>query len=130
MSRALVFLLYGLAILTGVTGLFAGGVPLATYIMLRLRNPAVDYESYFDFISKALGIFMLSIILLIFVHVSYVIRSRFHPKPKTPVSFDKQQPDASMLVKSTSQPAGNPKERSAEETSDEKLARLISPKKE
>lgn len=130
MLRAVAFLLYSVAILTGVAGLIAGGIPLATYILARWRNPSVDYELNFDFISKALNVFMLSIILLIFVHVSHVIRSRFRNNPQKTVSSGKPQPDSSPQAKSIPQPAEAQKKQPVEETPDEKLARLITVKKE
>jgi hypothetical protein len=129
MLKASVFLLYCLAVLTGVAGLFAGGYPLATYVLARWRSSAVDYELNFDFISKALDVFILSIILLIFVNISHVICCRFRRNSKKPVSSGRRKPDSSLPANSISQPAETSKEQPAEETPDEKLARLIIVKK-
>ena len=131
MSRALVFLLYCLAVLSGVEGLVVGGVPLVNYALTRWRDPGYDFYSNFGMVSTAASIVILSLILLIFVHISYMIRGRFHPHLKKPVSFGKlPPPDSSLIAKSFSQPAETPKEQPAEETPDEKLARLINMKKE
>lgn len=125
MLRAIVFLLYCLAVLTGVGGLFAGGIPMAEYAWARWHNPSVDYVLNFDFISKSLHIFMLSIILLILVHVSYVICHRFRRNPKKLLSSGRQQPDSSLASKPISQLAETQKEQPVEQTPDEKLARLL-----
>ena len=130
MLKASVFLLYCLAILTGVAGLFTGGVPLVRYMLARWHNPAVDFDNNFGFISTAGNIVILSLMLLIFVHVSHVVRGRFRPSLKKPVTAGKQQPDSSLSANSNLQPAETPKEQPAEETPDEKLARLINVKKE
>ncbi len=129
MLKASVFLLYCLGVLTGVAGLIAGGIPLATYVLARWRNPSVDYELNFDFISKALNVFMLSIILLIFVHTSHVIYCRFRRNSKKPVSSGGRKPDSLLPANSISQPAGTPNEQPAEETPDQKLVRLVNVKK-
>lgn len=130
MLRVFVFLLYGLAVLAGVAGLFAGGVPLVNYALARWRSPAFDYYSNFGLVSTAGSFIILSLILLIFVHVSYVIQSRFRASLKEPAPFNKQRDDSSPPANSISQPVGTSKGPPAEETPDEKLARLINVKKE
>jgi len=130
MLKTSVFLLYWLAILTGVAGLVAGGVPLLKYALARWRDPDFDYYSNFGMVSTAGNLVILSLMLLIFVHISYVIRGGFQPSLKKPVSSGKQQPDSSRPATSNSQPVETSKEQPAEETPDERLARLINVQKE
>jgi hypothetical protein len=129
MSRALVFLLYGVAVLIGVAGLIIGGVPLVNYTLMRWRDPTYDYYSNFGMVSTAVNIVILSLLLLIFVHISHVIRCRFQSNPKKPVLSSKQQTGSSLPANSISQPAETSKDQPAEETPDQKLARLINMKK-
>jgi hypothetical protein len=130
MLKAVVFVLYWLATLTGVAGLFAGGIPLVNYALARWRNPAFDYYSNFGLISTAANVIILSLMLLIFVHISYVIRGGFRARPKKPGASAIQPPDSSLPANSISQSAETSKGQPAEETPDEKLARLINVKKE
>jgi hypothetical protein len=129
-SRVLVFLLYGLAVLTGVAGLIIGGVPLVNYTLMRWRDPTYDYYSNYGMVSTAVNIVILSLLLLIFVHISHVMRCRFQSNPKKPMLSSKQQTGSSQSAKSILKTVETPKEQPAEETPDEKLARLINMKKE
>jgi len=129
MKATLVFLLYGLAVLTGVAGLFAGGVPLVNYALAHWHNPAFDYYSNFGMISTAGNLIILSLILLIFVHVSHVIKRGFRANPPKPDSSGKQRHASPLPANSISQPAGTAEPMPAKETPDEKLGRLISVKK-
>lgn len=123
-------MLYWLAILTGVAGLFAGGAPLVKYAMQRWRDPAFDFYYNFGYIATAANTFILSTILLIFVHISYVIQRGFRATSKKPGASGKQPREPSLPANSISQAAGTSKEQQAGETPDEKLARLINVKKE
>lgn len=130
MKATLVFLLYGLAVLTSMAGLFAGGVPLVNYALARWHDPAFDYYSNFGMISTAGNLIILSLISLIFVHISHVIQRGLRANPPKPDSSGQQQHDVSLPANSISRPAGTAEPMPVNETPDEKLGRLISVKKE
>jgi len=125
MLKIFIFMLYFLAVLTGVAGLIAGGVPLVNYALERWRDPEFDYYSNFGLVSTAGNIITLSLMLLIFVHVSYVIQRGFRATPKKPESPGRLQLNSSLSPDPISPPVEPQKKQPAAETPDEKLARLI-----
>lgn len=70
--------LYGLAISTGVAGLFVGGVPIAKYALERFRDSEYGYYYETNFLFSPEVIFLLSLILLIFVHIGLVVGKGIH----------------------------------------------------
>lgn len=126
MIRTIIFLLYCLAILTGVTGLLAGGIPLVTYALARWHSPAFDFTSNFGFIATAFSMVILSIMLLIVVHISHVVGGGFPINRNKPVSRDKLPPDSPPPT--APPPAVTPKAPADEESADAKLSRLLNQK--
>jgi len=116
-------LLYGLAITTGVAGLFAGGVPLAKFALQYLRDH--EYGYYYDTNSLYLPeiVFLLSLSLLIFVHISFMIGKGI--QPASPPKPDSPAPAGKIF-----QPADTAGTTTDQETADEKLARLLNQKKD
>jgi hypothetical protein len=125
MLKIICRLLYGLAITTGVAGLFAGGVPLAKFALQYLRDH--EYGYYYDTNSLYLPeiVFLLSLSLLIFVHIGLMVGKRIQPASPP-------KPDSPAPTDEISQPAGTAgtPAQTGQETADEKLARLLNQKKD
>jgi len=124
-------ILYGLAITTGVAGLFAGGVPLAEYLLEMSRDS--EYSHYYDprSLNEPEIIFLLSVILLIGVRICFALDGRIRPanppdagpseeKPVAPAPAN-EIPPQSGAAETTARPA---------ESADEKLTRLLDGKKD
>src|ERR1035441_2369615 len=87
MLKMIRYLLYGLAILAGVAGLFDGGTPLVKYMLQQWRDQ--EYRSYYDtsYLNSPKIIFLLSLILLIGVRVCFALDKGVRPvKPLDTVS--------------------------------------------
>jgi len=69
MAKLYRFLLFWLARLAGVIGLFAGGKSLAKYAVARFKDPYFDSFSYNDLVFSGGVIFLLSLLVLIFAEV-------------------------------------------------------------
>lgn len=118
--------LYGLAIVTGVEGLFAGGVPVAKYLLEMLHDS--DYSHYYDtsYIYEPGMIFLLSLILLIGVRICFALDGRIRPvNPSEEVPSGKK-PAAPAPAKDVSPPSGAAETPAQpEKSADEKLTRLL-----
>ena len=123
-------LLYGLAISTGVAGLLAGGVPLGKFAWQWLHDH--EYGYYYDpnFLFSPEVVFILSLILLVFVHISFLVGKGIHiagserpGPPKLPAEAADATTD--KISQSTGVATAAPVE-----TADEKLARLLRQKNE
>jgi hypothetical protein len=126
MLKTIRWLLYGLAISTGVAGLLVGGVPLGKFAFEWLHDH--EYGYYYDpnFLFSPEVIFILSVILLMFVYISHLVGKGIHingetksdppppPAEAAPATADKAAPPAAAPV----------------QTADDKLARLLNQKKD
>ena len=68
------WLLYGVAITTGVLGLIIGGDPIVRYVLDELRN--YEYRDYYEatnYLQEPEIIFLLSLILLIGVRIAMAL---------------------------------------------------------
>jgi hypothetical protein len=110
-------LLYSLAISTGMAGLLAGGVPLAKFALQYLHDH--EYGYYYDANSLYLPeiVFLLSVILLVFIHISFQIGKKIYPAdPPKPESSAKPTENSTAPANDIFQPA---------KSAEEKLARLL-----
>ncbi|MGO8838270.1 MAG: hypothetical protein ACLQAH_12705 [Limisphaerales bacterium] len=129
------FLVYCLAVFTGVLGLLDGGIPLVKYAAERLASN--NYEAYLVLSSydrfSAEVIFILSLMLLILVHIGHAVGGGLHiSNAREQVSSGRQQSGSPLSAGLTSQsldPPGTPAQ-TDKETADEKLARLLKQKQE
>jgi|SRR5665213_1364374 len=126
-------LLYSLAIFTGVAGLVAGGVPLAKYALQYLRDREYDY--YFDanYLYPPGIIFLLSLLLLIFVHIGLMmgkgISPASSPKPDPSVKPAEAAPAPAGEISPPTKTAGTTAQAELE-TADKKLTRLLNQNKD
>ena len=123
--------LYSLAILAGVAGLFDGGTPLVKYMLQQWRDQ--EYRSYYDtsYLNSPKIIFLLSLILLIGVRVCFALDKGVRPvKPLDTVSSGKKLavPASASEISPPSGTAETPAQPA--ESADEKLTRLLNQKKE
>jgi hypothetical protein len=120
LGRAAIVTLYVLAITTGVGGVLAGGIPLATYALARLKNPGFGYYANLPLISTAENTLIFSLMLLIFVHIGHVLGAGLRrPAPKPDSSAHNHAPANPVSWQSEAP------QRRKEETADERLARLL-----
>ncbi len=131
MLKIIRIVLYSLAISTGVAGLFVGGTPLVKYAWQWLHDH--EYGYYYDpnYLFSPEVIFILSVILLVFVHISFLVGKNIHAtgseksdSPAKPVENSNSTAEKDLSptqVAATTAPT---------ETADEKLARLLRQKKD
>jgi hypothetical protein len=124
-------LLYGLAILSGVAGLLAGGLPLAQFARERLQaeDSARDYYDT-TYLHAPEIIFLLSLILLVGVCIGLALEKGISPAepPRTGATekpAELQRTEGADISASKETPAPPPKE-----TADDKLSRLVNREKE
>ena len=134
MLKAIRCLLYGLAISSGVAGLFAGGVPLVKYAAFQwFHGPESDLYDDPNYLFSPEVIFLLSLIVLIVAHASLVLGRGIPPAslPK-PGSSGKSTEDSPAPASEISRPAklAGTIGRTAQEAADEKLAQLLNQKKD
>jgi hypothetical protein len=121
------WLLYGVAIATGVLGLIAGGDPIVRYLMDELRN--YEYRDYYEatnYLQEPEIIFLLSLILLIGVRIAMALeRVARHSNP-VEMPQPEKKPVAATATGETSQPSAAAEAfATPAETVDEKLAHLL-----
>jgi MFS family permease len=123
-------LLYGLATLAGVAGLFVGGVPLVEYLVEMLRDS--EYRYYYDthYLFEPQIIFLLSAILLVGIRIALALDKGIRPAPPREAAGSGKPPAASAPA-SESSPAAPVAEMPAPpvDTADAKLSRLLNQKK-
>ena len=135
MLKAIRCLLYGLAISSGVAGLFAGGIPLAKYAAFKwFHGPDSDLYDDPNYLFSPEVIFLLSLIVLIVAHASLVLGIPPASLPK-PGSSGKSTEDSPASASEISRPAkttGTTVQtvQTVQETADEKLAQLLNQKKD
>jgi len=128
MAKLYRFLLFWLARLAGVIGLFAGGKSLAKYAVARFKDPYFDSFSYNDLVFSGGVIFLLSLLVLIFAEVGRNLgRSGGAGAVVAPVE-EKPVRKSPPAVVPGSPPVAEPAE--VAESPDEKLARLLKHKEE
>lgn len=125
--------LSSLATVAGVAGLFAGGVPLAKFGLQYWQDH--DYGYYYDTNSLYLPeiLVVLSLSLLIFVHLGLVLGRGIPPTISTKLdSSGKPEKDSPTTADGVSPPASatGATAKTEGETPDEKLARLLTRKKD
>ena len=133
MKRVLRSLLYGLAMLAGISGLVAGGKSLGKYAWARMNDPYFDSFSYNDLVFSGGVIFLLSLILLIFAEVGSTLSRTFNPpKPKKADSASKKSGGSPKTASPGDLPTQAPEveDQTDQESADEKLARILKPKQD
>jgi hypothetical protein len=122
--------LYSLAVLTGVAGLFVGGDPLVKYLWEMLHDS--EYRSYYDthYLNEPEIIFLLSLILLIGVRIAIALDKGI--RPASPLEKDSSgkklvAPAPASEIASPFGTAETPAQ--PVETADEKLTRLLNENK-
>lgn len=124
-------LLYGLAILAGVAGLYDGGTPLVKYMVHQWSEP--EYQGYYD--TRDLDFpkltFLLSLVLLIGVRICLALEKGICPvNPSDSVASEKK-PVAPAPAGKISSPAVTAETPAPPvETADTKLTRLLNQKKD
>ncbi len=121
--------LYGLASATGLAGVLVGGDPLVKYLWEMLHDS--EYRYYYDthYLYEPEIILLLSLILLIGVRICFALDKGMRPAnpadagppgkaPVTPASANEISPAA---AETPAPPV---------ESADEKLTRLLNPKKD
>lgn len=129
MLKIIRYILYGLAITTGVAGLIIGGDPLTKYLWDVLRD--YKYRDYSDthFLNEPEMIVLLSLILLIGVRICLALDKGIRPaSPSETVPSGKKLVAPAPSNKSSPPPV--PPETPAQpvESADKKLTRLLHPK--
>ena len=133
MTRFIRTLLYWLARLAGLIGLFAGGKSLVKYVLARLKDPYFDSFSYNDLVFSGGVIFLLSILVLIFTDIGLLLhrvaRSPAPTSPGLPIPPGGTQNKMTALA---SQAGAGPETEPVvpAESPDAKLARLLKQKEE
>jgi hypothetical protein len=132
MLRLFCFLLYCLAVLAGVTGLLAGGMPLVEYTVKRLAGN--DFDAYLILSASdrfsAEVIVMLSLMLLILVHIGHAVAGGLYFKESeknVAVKGERERPPDSPPKEPghPTLPAGPAQTAADIDKTDEKLAPLI-----
>jgi hypothetical protein len=131
MLKTIRCVLYGLAILTGVAGLFDSGTPLVKYMLQQWREH--EYRGYYDtgYLNSPKIIFLLSLILLVCVRLSLALDKGIRPaSPQNSIPSGKPTADTPALADEISQPpkAAISTMKTEQETADEKLTRLLNQK--
>jgi len=124
-------LLYGLAILTGVAGLFVGGTPLVTFVRERLRD--YEYRGYYDtsYLHAPEIIFLLSLILLVGVRICLALAKGTRPANPSETVPPGKKPAVPAPASEFSPPSGAAETPAPPaETADAKLTRLLNQKKD
>lgn len=123
MSKALIFLFYGVATLAGMGGLLAGGIPLIAYAWARWQNPELGYYANLALVSSAENTLLVSFILLVAIHISYVVcRHTNNLSGSKPTAADPALPAGGAANAA----AAARLEKDAA-TADDKLSRLLKP---
>src|ERR1017187_8587341 len=119
-------LLYGLAILAGMAGLFDSGTPLVKYLLQQWREH--EYRGYYDtsYLNSPKIIFLLSLILLLGVRICLALDKGTRPiKPSDTVSSGKK-PVAPAQAGKISPPSATAETPAPPvESADAKLTRLL-----
>ena len=124
-------LLYGLAILAGVSGLFDGGMPLVKYMLQQWREH--EYRGYYDtsYLNAPKIIFLLSLILLVGVRICLALDKGTRPvNPSDTVSSEKKPVAPAPAGKISSPSATAEPSAPPVESADAKLTRLLNQKKD
>ena len=128
MLKIIRYVLYGLAILSGVAGLLAGGLPLAQFARERLQaeDSARDYYDT-TYLHAPEIIFLLSLILLVGVCIGLALEKGISPAepPRSEKPAGPQRTEAAAISASKETPAPPSKE-----TADNKLSRLVKGEKD
>jgi hypothetical protein len=127
MTRLFRHLLYWLARLAGLTGLFAGGKSLAKYAVASFKDPYFDSFSYNDLVFSGGVIFLLSLLVLIFAEVAGHLERAACSAPAKPAD----KPGTPDVKPAPPTPADvRPVPEKSPESPDAKLARLVKPSEE
>src|ERR1017187_498115 len=124
-------LLYGLAILSGVAGLFVGGTPLVKYMLQQWREH--EYRGYYDtnYLNAPKIIFLLSLVLLIGVCIALALEKIIRPANPPVTVPPGKKPVAPAPASEISPPTGAAETPAQPvESADAKLTRLLNQKKD
>ncbi|HTB83995.1 MAG TPA: hypothetical protein VK742_10105 [Candidatus Sulfotelmatobacter sp.] len=128
MLKIIRYVLYGLAILSGVAGLMVGGLPLAQFARERLQaeDSARDYYDT-TYLHAPEIIFLLSLILLVGVCIGLTLEKGISPAnpPRSEKPAELQRTEAAAISAAGEIPAPQ-----TSESADEKLSRLLNREKE
>lgn len=131
MLKIIRYVLYSLAILTGVSGLFVGGVPLVKFLWEMLHD--YEYRYYYDthYLNEPEIIFLLSLILLVGVRIALALDKGIRPAHSPDhVASGKQTAASAPANEVSPSPVAAETPAQPVESADEKLTRLLNQKKD
>jgi hypothetical protein len=131
MHKTIRCLLYGLAMFTGVAGLFTGGDPLVKYL-LEMWHDAQNNDYYdIHYLNEPEIIVLLSLILLVGVRIAMMLDKGIGPASPPNIASSRTKPVAPALANEISAPSAIAETSTQPvETADQKLTRLLKQEKD